>query len=443
MSIKQKNAASAAFFYNHSQGSGPGSEPLRKSGIWQERIKKAYDVYMRCLLVMFVLLAVSTGHGQSWHDRSTEYNTEFWKLRTDLAPSEAADAAKLLDAMYRAYANGLSMLPKKRDTTFEAWVFKHKKDYNDALQAHRGGDSNVTEHSSGMFFTTRHGIQVTAVTVEESWNHFERVAKHEAFHQFAYSRFQHGIPQWLNEGIAEYFEASTYINGAIIPGQVYKGSVDLLKQDIRSNHCIPFLELLKMSNREWNQRLGAGNGALQYRQSWAMVHFLIHGENGRHAGKFNQYLLMIARGKNPEEAFAEAFGTSDMASFESAWAKYIEGLQQTSSAIAAIRLAYLATGAHALADLEQFPRSLQELRAMLQSIQFRKQITLNYHPYTFDSLVDQNYLIPPDMFSSEPQFVVERGHPLPKIYTVGLEPYDIAVKWYRQGGERYWTIIVE
>ena len=411
--------------------------------VWQEGRKKTYDVNMLRLIVMCVLLIVSTCHGQSWHDRSTEYNTEFWKLRTDLAPSEAADAAKLLDAMYRAYSSGLSMLPKKRDTTFEAWVFKHKNDYNSTLQAHRRGDRNVTEHSAGMFFTTTYGTQVTAVTVEDSWNHFERVAKHEAFHQFAYSRFQHGMPQWLNEGIAEYFESSTYINGALIPGQVSKSTADLLRQDIRLNRCTPFLDLLRMNGREWLQNLANGDAALQYRQSWGMVHFLIHGENGRHSGKFNQYLLMIARGKNPDEAFTEAFGTSDLASFESAWAKYIEGLQQTSSTITAIRLAYLATGAHALADLEQYPRSLQELRAMLQSIHFRNQITLNYHPYTFDSMVDKNYLIPPDMFSSEPRFVVERGHPLPKIYTVGLEPYDIAVKWYRQGGNRYWTIIVE
>jgi len=393
--------------------------------------------------ILCVVLASSISNGQSWHDRATEYQTQHWKLRTDLAPNEARDAAKLLDAMYNAYEGGLSMLPKKRDTTFEAWVFKHKNDYNNTLQAHRRGDSNVTEHSAGMFFTTTYGTQVTAVTVEDSWNHFERVAKHEAFHQFAYSRFQHGIPQWLNEGIAEYFESSTYINGALIPGQVSKSTADLLRQDIRLNRCIPFLDLLKMNGREWLQNLANGDAALQYRQSWAMVHFLIHGENGRHAAKFNQYLLMIARGKNPDEAFAEAFGTSDLASFESAWAKYIEGLQQTSATIAAIRLAYLASGAHALADLEQNPRSLQELKTMLHSIQFRKQITLNYHPYTFDAMVDQNYQIPPDMFSSEPRFVVERGYPLPKIYTVGLEPYDIAVKWYSQGGERYWTIIVE
>lgn len=383
-----------------------------------------------------VILACSTVvHAQSWKERATVYTTKHWTIRTDLTSDHAHDAGKLFDAVYEAYHNGLAMLPEKRTVKFEAWVFKSRSDYLGTLSSFGA----TPENSGGMFISS---IGITAVDVSGSWQSFESTAKHEAFHQFASSRFSKGIPTWLNEGLAEYFEKSVYINGAIINGQVPSSTLQLLQSDIQTDSCIRFLELMRMPQGTWNQILVDGNGAKQYRQSWAMVHFLIHANNGQHAPAFDRYLILVSEGVNHENAFVSAFKTDDLVSFERAWATYIINLKPSSALIAAHRLNFLASGAKECMRRERNISSLNGLHAALQTIGFKTKLSVNYEENSFDANDHFNFTIPPDSLSANPQFVYEPKKPYPALYTTGLEPFNLYVKWHKSNDNLSWTIEV-
>jgi len=383
--------------------------------------------------VLFLTFAI---HLQdTWTDSAKDFTTQFWTIKTDLPADQAHDAGRLLDAVCAAYRNGLSMLPEQRTMKMDAWVFRNRSDYNQTIRGFYGRPEN----SVGMFIPSR---GVTAVTVNNSWDSFEATAKHEAFHQFASTRFPHGIPAWLSEGLAEYFEHSAYINGALINGQVSNGTLQALQNDIQSNNCIPFIELMRMSQSTWNQNLFEGNGAIQYRQSWAMVHFLIHAENGRYASSFDQFLLQIARGINHETAFVEVFGTNDLVSFQNAWVVYVNQLLPSSAMLAAHRLNFLAAGMKELMSRERSVQSINGLRASLQTIAFKTTLNVNYKEYNFDANDQNNYLIPPDSHSANPKFHFVKGNPFPEMYTTGLYPFNLYVRWQKSKGEIAWSIVV-
>ncbi|MDP6601633.1 MAG: DUF1570 domain-containing protein [Phycisphaerales bacterium] len=381
--------------------------------------------------------------GQQWYDTAPVYNTEHWVMRTDLAPNDAVEAGRLLDAVYEAYRNGLSMLPGKRNERMEAWVFLRKSDYNTTVQSRTRGDSGVVENSAGVFFTDSSGLQVTAVTVADAWKNFERTAKHEAFHQFAHTRFVNPLPQWVNEGLAEYFEHSGYINGAIVPGQVEERDLAILQQALQTGRYVPFLQMMRMSNQEWGQGLKGPGSTIQYLQAWSMVHFLIHGDDGKHVDQFDRFLLLMSEGMDDEEAFVKAFGTNDLQSFEQAWANHVSQLIPSSTMTAARRLSYMAMGMLELNRRGRSAVSLDELRAGLQTIDYRPTLTLQYEDVSFDPSDDTTFVIPADSFSHEqPAFVVKPGRPLPSLATEGLEPYNLRVRWTQHDGDISWTIDV-
>lgn len=113
---------------------------------------------------------------------------------------------------------------------------------------------------------------------------FETDLRHELTHALLHSTLPF-IPLWLDEGIAEYFE---------VPAE-----------QRASNH--PHQARLKWSARlGWNpnmRRLESREtvrdmSATDYRESWAWVHFLLHGSLSR-SDVLQKYLASIQRGEPP------------------------------------------------------------------------------------------------------------------------------------------------
>jgi hypothetical protein len=105
--------------------------------------------------------------------------------------------------------------------------------------------------------------------------------RHECTHALLHASLPE-IPLWLDEGLAEYFEAP--------PGERAFGhpNYDALRWNLRLG-MVRSIETLE-SRREL-----ADMAALDYRYSWAWVHFMLHGsETGHHA--LVNYLADLRRG---------------------------------------------------------------------------------------------------------------------------------------------------
>jgi hypothetical protein len=68
-----------------------------------------------------------------------------------------------------------------------------------------------------------------------------------------------------------------------------------------------------------------GNAARAYGAAWTLVHFLMHGDHGRHLQAFRQYAALEARGVGGLKAFQSLFG-DQLDDLEAAWHDYEENL---------------------------------------------------------------------------------------------------------------------
>lgn len=115
-----------------------------------------------------------------------------------------------------------------------------------------------------------------------------RIVYHELTHYFL-GRALVQRPAWLNEGLAEYFSTADIGDDEVSLGEPSPERLQLLK----TNRTLPLKEFFEVdqNSRYYNESLKAN---AFYAQSWAFVHYMMHGE---HAGNFKRYLEALTKGE--------------------------------------------------------------------------------------------------------------------------------------------------
>jgi hypothetical protein len=114
------------------------------------------------------------------------------------------------------------------------------------------------------------------------------VVYHELTHSFV-SRSLDIREAWLSEGLAEYFSTAEVHDDVI-----YLGGLSLERLEVLKNaKLLPLADLMTVDDRSpyYNENDKAN---LFYSESWAFVHFLMHGP---HSSEFRAYLEALTRGK--------------------------------------------------------------------------------------------------------------------------------------------------
>ncbi|MFA9480092.1 DUF1570 domain-containing protein [Phycisphaerales bacterium AB-hyl4] len=224
------------------------------------------------------------------------------------------------------------------------------------------------EHAGGMYFSTdshrRSGL-ITYVGGRDR-HHVLRVLRHEAFHQFAARHFGGRLPRWLNEGFAGYFERSIVVDDRIAVGFAAGSDITALRQIVAERRHIPLDELFDISPSAWRRamRHDRERSRVQYLQSWSMVHFFMHAEEGRYAPAFQQFLNDLAGGRGGRVAFREAFG-ADIAVAEQRWIAYVlEEMAPDRRYLAKQRLLSVGSQLRFAAERGDLPTTLDEMNVM-------------------------------------------------------------------------------
>ena len=148
---------------------------------------------------------------------------------------------------------------------------------------------------------------------------------HEATHQLiaATTRFSLAgkgvVPGWLDEGLAEYMRAGvgglpahrTFTPGAKIPEYFA----------MHASAKSPY-ELSRLLNFEAGDFLASSHSDLKYAQSYTLVHFCLHGDEGRYRRGFLDFLRSAWKGASSSQDFRKSMKI-DEASFEKAWLAYV------------------------------------------------------------------------------------------------------------------------
>jgi tetratricopeptide (TPR) repeat protein len=122
---------------------------------------------------------------------------------------------------------------------------------------------------------------------------------------------------WVNEGIAEFYEQTVIRGKNFKVGFSDEGWWSLLRQ----NRLIPFdtLQRFTHSSEYYNVRK---KRQIFYAQSWALVQYLMTGEEGARLAQFGQYVSLVGRGVPLDEAFRAAFQL-DYKSFQKEFEAYL------------------------------------------------------------------------------------------------------------------------
>lgn len=121
------------------------------------------------------------------------------------------------------------------------------------------------------------------------------IAAHESWHQYTQSVFAEAMPLALEEGIATYMEGFRWTGqdrtkAEFLPWRNFE-RFGQLRDAVAGGELLSLQELLVTSPQDLLAREGSQAALRYYAQVWALIHFLVEGEGGKH----KQALLTLVR----------------------------------------------------------------------------------------------------------------------------------------------------
>ncbi|MEM1423171.1 MAG: DUF1570 domain-containing protein [Planctomycetota bacterium] len=324
---------------------------------------------MKLWRVVLMLAALAALACDSLAQELYDVESRRYAITTNLERDEIIEVATHMDAVFDAYTGLLSGFRERNTKPVRLYIVRTREQYRELLRE-KGIDGT---NSGGMFFASGSGAGLATWHDGRTIERVLGVLRHEGFHQFAHLRIDGNFPVWANEGLAEYFEASVLVRDRLEMGLVPASRLAEIQNAIREGETLPFDEFLKLDGATWNERLRGGDvrTGMMYTQSWSVVHFLLHGDDGKYASAFELFIRETARGMSVDNALRNAFRTSDYAAFEDAWKWWTLELEPDALSTARERLSFLARGIEWLDERDVAVSTIDELRVALRERGFR------------------------------------------------------------------------
>jgi tetratricopeptide (TPR) repeat protein len=177
-------------------------------------------------------------------------------------------------------------------------VFKSHKNYEPVKPLYQG---KVEKQIAGYFQPGRTMNYVT-FTMEGGIEQLD-VVYHEYVHLIVNNNIA-DVPLWFNEGLAEYYRTfQITANGKLATlGKVDPDHVLLLR-----DHFIPLADLVKVDHKSplYNE---SARSSIFYAESWALVHYLLLGEQQKYVSHAGNFVAALADGAPFEEACQRQLG---------------------------------------------------------------------------------------------------------------------------------------
>ncbi len=376
-----------------------------------------------------LLSAVALGAGL------TSFNARNYEVFTDVGEARARPVAEHMDQVFDEYARRFKDFNVKNSQRVRLYLFGSRDAYYDYLNT-KGVNARNT---AGLFFASTQEAGLATYLNGHSPVQMFHVLQHEGFHQFAHLRIGSGLPQWANEGLAEYFGQAILVKGKLRLGVAPEERIESLKKEIAGNKAFAFDEILYLSNEAWNKIVHdqPRRAGVMYDQAWAMAHFLIHGAKGKYAEPFGNFIKYAANGLQPRQAFSKAFGSGDTAPFEKSWKSYMQDeIEPDAVSTAMQRLDFLSEGAKYLAGRDTKVDSLQALKTELRRIGFKMTVTSDSGVREYDAADDSLFEPPPGDDPKRPvtlEVVPPVGAKSPIGFRVKGLTIGIRLTWDRSG----------
>lgn len=236
------------------------------------------------LILLFTASAQAAGAGNL-----RAYATDYYVIHSDLDEDLLRETAARVTAMAEEYHQRTRSFSGSIRKEFDLYLFARSQDY----QAFGGRPG-----SPGMYVGQGKDGKLLVLAVSRGdllWY----IIQHEGFHQFVHQVIGEDVPLWLNEGLAEYFGVAQWTGDGFVTGWMPPDKVARVKYWIQTGRILPFDKMLTLSNTGWKNR----RDTLHYDQAWSMVHFLVHGMDGRFQPGFSAFIESLSRGRDWKTAW--------------------------------------------------------------------------------------------------------------------------------------------
>jgi tetratricopeptide (TPR) repeat protein len=237
---------------------------------------------------------------------------EYYVVETSISSKVAADLAQSL-RVYRRFLEEKFPIGAKQTEKSRVWVFDSATEYHQ-FAALAGDDIN---NSVGVYNKLTKTLLLTSKVSAETT---QQTLFHEAFHQYLDLAVPHP-PIWLNEGLAEYYGATTFdVSNKPNEGGIAREWIATLKR----GRLRAVRDLMNLSPAEFMHPGGVG---VHYAESWALVHYFKRGGIPSHTALFDEYVRAVLKGESQAAAFEATFGKDRamMDKVERAFGVYVTG----------------------------------------------------------------------------------------------------------------------
>ena len=116
------------------------------------------------------------------------------------------------------------------------------------------------------------------------------------------------LPQWFNEGAAEFFELSQVKKNRLnLPDKISYQWIDELKDYSQQNQLISLNKLIHVGIAEWNNEHYSNH----YATSYAFIHYMVEADK-KALRQFSALLNALSQGIDYPTAINKTFGTLDL-----------------------------------------------------------------------------------------------------------------------------------
>jgi len=191
-------------------------------------------------------------------------------------------------------------------------VFRGAKEYEPFTPLYNGKHKAI----AGYFLP---GPTVNYVTLAAGGAEDFGIIYHEYVH-LVMNNTMRGVPLWFNEGLAEYYATFQVTAGGreASLGLLQSQHVLLLREQWLA---LPVLVGVGHDSPYYNER---DKMSVFYAESWALVHYLVLGHEGKYAKNVRTFVEALADGKPLDEACTTAFGITG-ATLERELRSYVQG----------------------------------------------------------------------------------------------------------------------
>lgn len=275
-----------------------------------------YTSNVSILLSISLLIILFCAHPAFAKDEWVNVRSKNFNMIGNAGEKEIRRVAGKLEQFREVFRQLLPNLKFDSPIPTTVLVFKSAKSFEPFKPLDQSGSA---KNWIAGYFLRGEEINYIALSTEGEKEQTYSTIFHEYTHFLIDNAIGRGkIPPWLNEGLAEYYEKFKIEDDQKVTlGALNNNHLALLEQSA----FISFNTLFNTDYYSLN-RQGIGRTGIFYAESWALIHYLMHSDNGARRPQLNKFINLIINGKPPKDAFAEAFHT-DYPTMQAELRKYV------------------------------------------------------------------------------------------------------------------------